>query len=179
MKYVVIGVDPAKTRLHGVVWDGHRYKLVKRTMPGDIVLCTVKAYTWIQRIIKETRARYLRDVTVVVAVEEPVLGSPNRRGANATIPNAKVHGAILAGAYRAGAVVIPVNNQRWKKEIVGKGNCSKEYVAAHVKRTWPVLYREAGGVQDWLDASCIALYGMYVMNFREKMAAKRLRKEES
>lgn len=176
--YVVIGVDPAKTRLHAVIWDGTRFKLESRTMPDDIVLCAVAAHTWLRRLVRETSERYLKPVTIVIAIEEPVLGSHNRRGANATIPNAKIHGALLAAGgllKTQGVVVIPANNSRWKKQIVGNGNASKDQITAFVKKTWPRLYREAKGVQDWMDASCIAQYGMYVIKLRGKMAATRRR----
>lgn len=169
---VYIGVDPAGTRLHAVVIRGDGFSLATRQLPSEAVVRVVAADRWIYSLVKQ----YRRDgASVVVAVEEPVLGLRGRAGANATLPNAKVHGALLASAMRAKAVVIPVNNMRWKKVVVGKGNAGKPQIAAFVKRTWPKLYIEAKGVQDFMDASCIARYAQYVVKARARMDATRSR----
>jgi Holliday junction resolvasome RuvABC endonuclease subunit len=170
---IVIGIDPAATHLAAVILGGPKpYQLVTRTMPKDAVLRCAAAYRWTRRLI---RLFPLAD-DIVVAVEEPVIGKPGRAGANGTLPQAKVHGAILAAGSMAAVTVIPINNSQWKKRIVGKGNASKAEVNQFVKRTAPKLWAEAKGNQDLCDALCIAQHGLYVVKLREKIdRTRRLR----
>lgn len=169
---IIVGVDPAARRLDAVVLyaDGS-YRLHKRTMPTDIVERCVAAQRWLETIVKEE----LKNDVVVVGVEEPVLGLQGRATANGTLPLAKVHGALLAGAHRAGATVLPINNKRWKRRIVGNGNAKKPEINTWVRRHWRVLWRECKGRQDTCDAACIALEVREVLRLRRKMDATRKR----
>lgn len=55
-----------------------------------------------------------------------------------------------------------VNNQTWKREIVGSGNADKEAVRNHIYDTHPAYAALCGDDQDLYDASCVALYGRQV-----------------
>lgn len=169
---VIVGVDPAAARLDAVVlYPDDSYVLHKRGMPTDIVMRCVTAERWIEGIVKEA----LKHGRVAVGVEEPVLGLHGRAGANGTLPLAKVHGCLLAAAYRAGATVLPINNQAWKRHIVGMGNAKKPDITRWVRVHWRQLYMDAKGRQDSCDAACIALEVRRVLAFRAKVKATRKR----
>lgn len=170
----IVGVDPAAARLDAVVLraDG-TWTVHKRTMPKDIVERCVTAQRWLEAIVKQE----MRYDDVAVGVEEPVMGLKGRATANGTLPISKVHGALLVGSARLGAVTLPINNKRWKKKICGNGNFGKPEVNRWVKLHWPKLWREAKGRQDTCDAACIALEVQRVLEFRRKMAATRRRAE--
>ena len=121
-------------------------------------------------------------------LEEPVMG---RGGPGATIPQAFVDGAIMAGAYQAGAVLSLINNSSWKKKVCGNGNANKLVVSEWVEENWPVLYTKAvpmtlsaaksagypdlegRGDQDVLDAGCINLHGWKYVKMIEKIMRRR------
>lgn len=169
---IFLGVDPAAQRLDAVVImsDGS-WVLHKRTMPKDIVERCVVAQRWIESIVKPLCA-----IDIVEAgVEEPVLSGFTRRSGNGSLPVAKVHGALLAGAARAGARVTPMNNKTWKRTIVGNGNAGKPQVNLWVRKHWPALWVEANGRQDTCDAACIALELREMDRRRKKTAGTRQR----
>jgi Holliday junction resolvasome RuvABC endonuclease subunit len=47
-----------------------------------------------------------------------------------------------------------VDNTKWKRQIVGKGNCSKQDIKAFAVEKWGDIFAE----QDYADAACIALW---------------------
>jgi Holliday junction resolvasome RuvABC endonuclease subunit len=168
-----IGVDPAAARLDAViVFSDGTWQIEQRTMPTDMVDRCDVAERWMRRVVKETAAWGGK---VVVGVEEPVLGRAGRAGAAGTLPNAMVHGALLVGARRAGAIVLRINNMHWKKTIVGKGNAKKPEVNAFIRQTWPELWNLAKGRQDTCDAACIVQQTERSYKVRMKMARTRAR----
>lgn len=89
-----------------------------------------------------------------IAVESPVVaGSRNLRTA---LDMAMTAGAVVAGARRAGAEVHLVPPALWKKTVVGKGNATKEEVAAFVRSADSRFAAAAEGDQDLVDAFCIS-----------------------
>ena len=47
-----------------------------------------------------------------------------------------------------------VDNTKWKKDIVGKGNASKKEIKEYAIEKWGEIFPE----QDFADAACIALW---------------------
>lgn len=100
-------------------------------------------------------------------VENPLVGVG---GPHATIVQAQVQGLVLGTSVRSGvAAAYPVNVQTWKKDVVGRGNASKDEVAAWLKRECPNLTDMADGDQDLVDAACVALYGIRVIDRGERL----------
>lgn len=89
-------------------------------------------------------------------VEEPVVAGA--RNLRSSLQIAQVSGAILATPINS--YLVPVST--WKKEVVGKGNASKDEVAEWLLLNRPELYELTGGKQDHIDATCIRLYGEIV-----------------
>jgi len=90
-----------------------------------------------------------------VYMEMPLVG----RSAHSTIVQAQVGGAVLAAADNAGVEIHLVNVNTWKKQVVGKGNSTKEDVAEWLSNNWPDAYTLCSGDQDLVDASALNRFG--------------------
>lgn len=170
-RVVVIGIDPSSKKLAFVITKGGKQpRVVTRTLPDSPL--DIKA-DWAERHARRIAAPYVKDGYRVVAfVEDPVVG---RGGAHATIVQATVRGGILVGLRRAGVEKIHgVNNQRWKKAVVGNGGVGKPQIKKYVHDTWPTVYKMAtgpnGGVdEDVCDAACINLHGQKVLKMEDRI----------
>jgi Holliday junction resolvasome RuvABC endonuclease subunit len=76
------------------------------------------------------------------------------QNARATISISSVIGAAKAILLAAGFNPVEVNNKSWKKDILGKGNASKEDIMSYAKNRWGHIFEE----QDFADAACIAAW---------------------
>lgn len=102
-----------------------------------------------------------------VFVEHPVVGVG---GPHPTIVQAQVNGLILALSRYAGADgAYSVNVKTWKRDVVGNGNSSKSDVAEWLESNHPALSELAGEDGDYVDAACIALYGIAVVDRGERL----------
>lgn len=162
----VLGIDPSSTRLAAVYsyTDGKRLEVFTEPLPvGDRVRECRLAYDWLDDLMSTVVEK---SPVTAVFVEQPVLG---RGGAGATIPQAMVHGALLASGYLLAQYVVSVNPARWKKAVLGKGNATKPEIAEWVKINWPEVFEVADGNQDVLDSACINLYGRQVVALRQRI----------
>lgn len=166
----IIAGDPSSAKLAYVLNDGNSYSILTTRLSGrDIGRRCQQADAYTYQIVKACSG------PVFVFIEAPVIG---KGGARAAMPLAKVHGAMLAAAWRAGAVeVVPVNISAWKKKIVGSGNAGKPEVATYLRQHWRRMYAlaqgEKGFEQDLVDAACIWQYGRWYVGVR-KLLSKEL-----
>lgn len=72
----------------------------------------------------------------------------------ATIAIANVVGAAWAFLLKEDISTTIIDNRRWKKIIVGKGNAKKDDIKAFAIEKWGDKFPE----QDYADAACIALW---------------------
>ena len=77
------------------------------------------------------------------------------------IQNAKstmeISGVVSVAKYllhTKGILCYPVDNRRWKKQILGKGNAGKPDIKKYAVDKWGDIFPE----QDYADAACIALW---------------------
>lgn len=89
----------------------------------------------------------------LLVIEEPVAaGVKNLR---VFLSISQVSGAVLSTGP---AILVPVT--KWKKEIVGVGNASKDEVREWLLDNFPYDFPpEELELQDHVDATCIRLYG--------------------
>jgi len=126
---------------------------------------------------KTTRARELRTlgewtfgytkIANYAFVEEPLIG----RGVRSSLQIAQTAGAVMSAM--GGLLAIDsrfVDNKTWKKQVVGNGNASKEMIEEWLKRTHPAYAALCGSNQDRIDAACIGIYGVQVLERRDTMA---------
>ena len=71
-----------------------------------------------------------------------------------TIAIAHVVGAVWLALLNVGIPSILIDNRRWKKVILGKGNASKIDIKNYAIAKWGDRFPE----QDYADAACIALW---------------------
>lgn len=114
---------------------------------------------------------------VYAFIEEPVVG---RGGAYATIVQAKLHGAIIAGLRHGGAEVKGVNNSSAKKAVVGKGNAGKPDIKRWCQVYWREVFDEAlkfpkGDQQDVFDGAMINRHGAIIIGTMTRLREYRAR----
>lgn len=163
----VIGIDPSSRKLAAVVsvvGKEPQATVYTKPLPQDKPVACLQAFEWVRNLVE------IQEDDVYVFIELPVLG---RGGPGSTIPQAQINGALLAGAQMADAEVVPVNNSRVKKEVVGRGNANKDDIRDWVSKAWPVLYERIGGDQDLCDSAMIYVYGKQVVERRNKIAKKK------
>ena len=67
---------------------------------------------------------------------------------------ASVVGAVWAILVLQGIPTVRVDNNTWKKDVVGKGNVKKDEIKRFAEEKWGDKFPE----QDYADAACIALW---------------------
>lgn len=162
----VIGIDPSSRKValvgvHENEWFRKSWEAPRKEKSRSAILSGfVTPFT-----------NYIRELTdeddvVWMFVEDPVVGVG---GPRPTIVQAQVQGLVLGLARYAGANgAYSVNVQTWKKDVVGNGNSSKAEVAEWLAERHPSLSELAGEDQDFVDAACIALYGVAVIERGER-----------
>ena len=90
------------------------------------------------------------DLTDFAAIEAAIF----IQNPKSTISIASVVGAIWGFLLAAGVSTTLVENTRWKKYILGKGNASKDDIKQYAVEKWGDRFPE----QDYADAACIALW---------------------
>ena len=76
------------------------------------------------------------------------------QNAKATIQIASVVTAIQLACHKQSIPCYLVDNKTWKKDIIGKGNSSKQDIMEYAVDKWGDVFTE----QDYADAACIALH---------------------
>ena len=71
-----------------------------------------------------------------------------------TIEIASVVAGVRLLCDQVGINCEPIDNRKWKKHILGKGNLGKPQIKEYTIKTWGDIFAE----QDWCDAGCIALW---------------------
>jgi Holliday junction resolvasome RuvABC endonuclease subunit len=178
---VCIGIDPSSLKLVAVIapLDASVSDTIVLTRPltgSDIVHRAHQAKKWVAEVLTVAWEHGAEDVNV--GVEAPVLG---RGGARATITQSIVHGALVAEfADYEGVTVWQVNNQQWKKRVVGIGNASKDQIERWAKTNHPEYVRrtrrpQGKPDQDAIDALCIWHSTCITTRVRRRIARSRSR----
>lgn len=84
--------------------------------------------------------------------EEPPLAGP--RNLQTFLHLSQVSGVV---ACSVPATLVPVGS--WKKGTVGNGAAGKGLVADWLRARFPRFHDQCGGDQNFIDATCIALWG--------------------
>lgn len=158
--HVVVGIDPAATRVAFVAIRGEEFHLqaVPKLGPsGHVACCSARTATL---EFLDSLPWSIAHEEVHTFIEDPVLG---RGGFRSTMVQAFTSGAIQGALHEWGATVHRANVSTWKKQAVGKGNAKKPEVAESLRLRWPALFASMGGDQDLCDAASIALYGHIVV----------------
>jgi len=77
------------------------------------------------------------------------------QNAKATIAIASVVAGVKYGLHRGGISFKAVDNNTWKRQVLGRGNAKKSDIMDFAVDLWGDRFPE----QDYADAACIALWG--------------------
>ena len=164
---IVVGIDPSSKSIAIATFKVLGEKITPLSV--DKFKSKAKKYdpsvsAWADAQVEAVMLNLMNEISgsngISVFIEEPIVG---RGGAHSTIVQAFVSGAIQSAFTRRGATVYLVHVSKWKKEVVGKGNATKEEVAEAVKGRWSAIAKYARSDQDMLDAIGIGAYGAEVV----------------
>jgi Holliday junction resolvasome RuvABC endonuclease subunit len=181
---VVIGIDPNSHKL-SLVWNrpGNKKAFFKNIelVKGDPVLATGIAGREIDDFFRAMAFDHKR---TFVYMERPVMGIG---GPGATIPQSFVQGAVIAACFKYNIPLRLVNNQSWKKRVLGSGGIDKPEVARRMTELWPEFVARLPKVnarqwkdgpnglpdQDLVDAGAIHLFGKANVSLRRAISRRR------
>ena len=148
---IVGGVDLGGRKAAVSIFDGGELTYVDHfTVPKTTrgrELHAMAEWTW--RVLK---------VCDFVVVEEPQIG----RGVRSSLQVAQTCGAVMSTLHGIKAMWVPVST--WKKEVVGRGNADKTAVREWLESSHPGYAERCGANQDRIDATCIGLYGVGLLD---------------
>lgn len=143
-----LGLDCSTKAVHGILLDEHE----------DIIM----QYKWgstekefidrFPQIIEKFQVDLSTIKIIDLATVEAAIYIQNPR---TTLSIAYVVGAIWSSLSSTNTRSELVDNRRWKKDILNKGNAKKPEIKEFAIAKWGDVFKE----QDFADAACIALWG--------------------
>lgn len=113
------------------------------------------------------RNEYFRESVISQAyIEAPLVG---RGGVKSTLVQAYVNGAVQGMLAEDGWAVHLVPVGTWKKQVVGKGNATKEDVAVWAAARKTGVVTASKNDQDVIDALALCDYGRQVREIAEQI----------
>jgi len=147
---MILGLDCSSRAIHGAVVDENEDLVMQfRTDKPD----NKDEFNTRFLNIVDNFAKILSKINVEKAFVEAAIYIQNPKS---TIEIARVVGGVQITCHKNRVPCQLVDNTKWKKEIVGKGNCSKTQIMEFAVDKWGDVFLE----QDFADAACIALYGL-------------------
>ena len=148
-----VGFDCSSKAIHSVVMDSDFNIQVQKKWSS-------KAKTFEERF-PEITTNFWKDLSkifisdsgnkkAVVAIEQAIF----IQNPKTTVEIANVIGCVRMACYMRGFDVIMVDNRKWKKEILGRGNAKKQEIMDYAVERWGKVFPE----QDFADAACIAAW---------------------
>ena len=147
---MILGLDCSSRAIHGAVVDENENLVMQfRTeKPNNKDEFNTRFLN-----IVDNFAKILSKINIEKAFVEAAIYIQNPKS---TIEIARVVGGVQITCNKNRVPCQLVDNTKWKKEIVGKGNCSKTQIMEFAVDKWGDVFLE----QDYADAACIALYGL-------------------
>lgn len=156
---IVLGIDPASSKVAYAALVGDECLIYTSKLGKSGGQSCHNSHVYTRRVIAGIQKRW-PGLPVYGFIESAVVG---RGGVRSTMVQCYTSGAIQGALYEQGIPTQIANVSSWKKQVVGKGNATKEDVGEYLRLRWPAIYARTGGNQDAIDASCIALYGQRVL----------------
>ena len=153
-KQYFLGLDCSTKAIHGVVIDDgglfvHKYKWVT-----DDSEFHTRFHSNSHNFLEDLGKIKLTYPGLRVAIEAPLF-----------IQNPRTTIQLSAVIYTAdficsfhGLEPDLIENTKWKKYVLEKGNVSKKQIAEFAQIFWKQNFKE----QDWADAACVALWKRYI-----------------
>jgi len=153
MNKVYIGFDCSSKAIHGVLlgedgdlldqesWASKESTYHARFL--EIVTNFYRSTSRIKTILTESKQAFAA-IEAAIFIQNP----------HTTLAIASVVGCVDFICHLSGLQPILVDNRKWKKEILGKGNVKKPDIMKFAQEKWGDVFVE----QDFADAACIALW---------------------
>ena len=149
-KEYFLGIDCSTKAIHGVIVDEKGKFIEKFKWVTD----SAEFHT---RFIENSR-NFLEDLGKIkltyfnpnVAIEAPLFIQNPRT----TIQLSAVIYCVYFICHFKGLVPELIENTKWKKGVLEKGNVSKKQIAEFAQKQWKANFKE----QDWADSACVALW---------------------
>ena len=149
-----VGFDCSSKAIHGVVMDEnsniiaqHKWASKEKTFEKRFPEFATNFCKDLSKIILNPKRE-----KVEVAIEQAVFIQNPRT----TVEIANVIGCVRTACYLQDFNVKVVDNTKWKKEVLGKGNAKKVDIMIYAKEKWGDVFPE----QDFADAACIAAWAV-------------------
>ena len=152
-KKYFLGLDCSTKSIHGIILDEggnyiEQFKCITES-PDFHTRFLSNSENFLENLGK-IKERY-NDLTV--AIEAPIFIQNPRT----TIQLSAVVYSVFFICHFHKLEPVLIENTKWKKRILEKGNVSKKQIADFAQIFWKADFKE----QDWADAACIALWGCY------------------
>jgi len=153
MNKVYIGFDCSSKAIHGVLlgedgdlldqesWASKESTYHARFL--EIVTNFYRSTSRIKTILTESKQAFAA-IEAAIFIQNP----------HTTLAIASVVGCVDFICHLSGLQPVLVDNRKWKKEILGKGNVKKPDIMKFAQEKWGDVFVE----QDFADAACIALW---------------------
>ena len=161
----VLGIDLGIRKIACAALDGEAlvhaeaYE-VDAELPRDLQLRSLAAYAHDAAQLANADS---------VWIEDTIIGN-NRRF---SIRLAETKGAVMAGLsslrLQHGTDIRLVDNNTWKKVVVGQGHATKDQVKDYINVSRGAYAPLCGDDQDLYDAACIGLYGATILERAEHL----------
>ena len=142
-----LGLDCSSLAVHGVIIDDdekiismHKWGSKNKDFSQRFPEITLDFFDELSRINNIDKS----SIEAAIFIQNP----------NTTIAIAHVVGAVWLSLLWKGIETNRIENTKWKKIILNKGNASKDDIKQFSIDKWGDIFPE----QDYADAACIALY---------------------
>ena len=149
-----VGFDCSSKAIHGVVMDKdfnivaqHKWASKEKTFEKRFPEFATNFCKDLSKIILNPKIEKAK-----VAIEQAVFIQNPRT----TVEIANVIGCVRTACYLQDFDVSVVDNTKWKRDIVGKGNAKKPEIMDHAKEKWGDIFP----AQDFADAAGIAAWAV-------------------
>ena len=143
-----LGIDCSTKAIHGVVVDDQENII-------DQFKWASSEKDFVDRF-PEILEKFRNDLSIInntdMATVEAAIYIQHPR---TTLSIAYVVGSVWSSLSSVEICTELVDNRRWKKDILGKGNAKKPDIKQFAVDKWGDVFKE----QDFADAACIALWG--------------------
>ena len=143
-----LGLDCSTKAVHGILLDNEENIIEQfkwNSTEKDFVDRFPQILEKFQADLSTINITDLATVEAAIYIQNP----------RTTLSIAYVVGAIWSSLSLANICSELVDNRRWKKDILNKGNAKKPEIKEFASAKWGDVFKE----QDFADAACIALWG--------------------
>ena len=150
-----VGFDCSSKAIHGVVMDSDFNIKFQKKWSSKVKTFEERFPEITMSFWKDMSKIFIGDSgkeKVVVAIEQAIF----IQNPKTTVEIANVIGCVRMACYMRSFDVVMVDNRKWKKEILGRGNAKKQEIMEYAVERLGKVFSE----RDFADAACIAAWAV-------------------